>query len=165
MERTSLHHRTNFSRIQNPLKLRSIVQSKALFTLAGLGVLCFSCYFVGTAFNSRTNAWETSFFTVFWTSSVQFLITKTDNMSSLELWFLSSKLQSKCGAMLQLALRKTIVVNFPIATGYQMPFIASKARAWHGLVLRSLTVDSQAVNRIQQISNGIVKATNYPPFY
>jgi len=43
---------------------------KALFTLAGLGLLCFSCYFVGTAFNSRTNAWETSFSIVFWTSSV-----------------------------------------------------------------------------------------------
>jgi len=52
MQRTSLHHRTNFSRIQTPLKLRSIVKSKALFTLAGFGVLCFSCYFVGTAFNS-----------------------------------------------------------------------------------------------------------------
>jgi len=70
MERTSLHHRTNFSRFQTPLKLRSIVQLKALFTLAGLGLLCFSCYFVGTAFNSRTNAWETSFSIVFWTSSV-----------------------------------------------------------------------------------------------
>jgi len=104
MERTSLHHRTNFSRHQIPLKVRSIVQSKALFTLAGLGVLCFSCYFVRTLFNSRTNAWEPSFYIVVGTSSVGYLV--FEHWQRVKFRPLSSTLQSRFGAILQQALGK-----------------------------------------------------------
>ena len=158
MERTSLHHRTNFSRIQTPLKLRSIVQSKALFTLAGLGVLCFSCYFVGTAFNSRTNAWETSFFFEYLHCNIWF--TKTDSMSKLDFRLLSSKPQSRFGAILQQALgeRRRLTFPLPLCISYQ----SQQVRHALGMVSCSAVVDSQAVTCFPQIPTDIVKATRCP---